>query len=66
LAGLSSGYFRLRAGYRLPAGKHTGILTHFHTKINKKTAKNELFPHPACPARIRCLPLYPVLSSKLA
>jgi len=24
------------AVYRLPAGKHTGILTHFQTKVNKK------------------------------
>jgi len=39
LAGLSSGYFRLRAGYRLPAGKYTGILTYFQVKINKKTNK---------------------------
>jgi len=29
-------YLRLRAGYRLPAGKHTGILTKFQTKVNKK------------------------------
>jgi len=27
---------RPRAAYRLPAGKHTGILTYFQTKINKK------------------------------
>jgi len=26
----------LVAVYRLPAGKHAGILTHFHTKINQK------------------------------
>jgi len=31
------------AGYRLPAGKHTGILTHFQTKVNKKTAKKGTF-----------------------
>jgi len=34
---------RLLAGYRLPFGKHTGILTHFQTKVNKKTTKKELF-----------------------
>jgi hypothetical protein len=28
-------YLRLWAGYRLLAGKHTGILTHFQTKVNK-------------------------------
>jgi len=27
----------------LPAGKHAGILTHFQTKVNKKTAKKALF-----------------------
>jgi len=26
-------------GLCLPSGKHTGILTHFQTKVNKKTAK---------------------------
>jgi len=30
---------RLLAGYRLPAGKHEGILTDFQTKVNKKKAK---------------------------
>jgi hypothetical protein len=29
----------LLAGYRLPAGKHTRILTHFQTKVKKKTSK---------------------------
>ena len=32
-------YFRLLALYRLPAGKHTGILTHFQTKVKKKKGK---------------------------
>jgi len=27
------------AGYRLPSGKHTGILTEIQTKVNKKTTK---------------------------
>ena len=36
-------YFRLRAGYRLPAGKHAGILTHFQTKVNKKRPKMHFF-----------------------
>jgi len=31
-------YFRLRAGYRLPAGKYMGILTQFQTKVKKKTS----------------------------
>ncbi|MBW8041573.1 MAG: hypothetical protein FVQ85_16475 [Planctomycetes bacterium] len=38
-------------GLRLPAGKHTGILTDFQTKVNKKMAKKELFfghPREAC------------------
>jgi hypothetical protein len=26
-------------GFRLPSGKHTGILTHFQTKVNKKRPK---------------------------
>jgi hypothetical protein len=30
-------------GLRLPAGKHTGILTDFQTIDNKKITKNELF-----------------------
>jgi len=29
----------LLADCRLPAGKYTGILTHFQTKVNKKTDK---------------------------
>jgi len=29
-------YLRLWAGYRLLSGKHTGILTHFQTKVKKK------------------------------
>ena len=29
-------YLRLRAGYRLPARQHAGILTQFQTKVNKK------------------------------
>jgi hypothetical protein len=32
-------FFALLAGYRLPAGKHTGILPNFRTKVNKKLAK---------------------------
>jgi hypothetical protein len=28
---------------RLPAGKHTSILTDFQTKVNKKMTKNGLF-----------------------
>ena len=28
------GFFRLLAGYRLPAGKQVGILTGFQTKVN--------------------------------
>jgi len=40
-------YLRLRAGYRLPAGKHTGILTHLQTKVNKKNdRKSTFFGHP--------------------
>jgi len=35
--------WRLLAGYRLPAGKHTGILTDFQTKVKKKTTKKALF-----------------------
>jgi len=27
------------AVYRLPAGKHTGILTHFQTKVDKKNGQ---------------------------
>jgi len=30
---------RLLAGYRLPAGKHTGILTHFQTIVKNKRVK---------------------------
>jgi len=30
---------KLRAGYRLPAGKQVGILTDFRTKVKKKTTK---------------------------
>jgi len=29
-------FLRLRAAYRLPAGKRAGILTQFQTKVNKK------------------------------
>jgi hypothetical protein len=39
----------LLAGYRLPAGKHAGILTDFRTKVNKKTGQN--FGRPALPAQ---------------
>jgi len=36
------------AGYRLPISKHTGILTHFQTKVNKKNdQKSTFFGHPA-------------------
>jgi len=35
-------YLRLRAGYRLPTGKHAGILTHFQTKVKKKGQKKAL------------------------
>jgi len=31
--------YRLRAGYRLPAGKYAGILTYFQTKVKKKRAQ---------------------------
>jgi len=31
------------AGYRLSAGKHTDILTHFQTKVNEKTTKKHFF-----------------------
>jgi hypothetical protein len=38
---------RLLAAYRLPSGKHTGILTHFQTQVNKKmTKKITFFGHP--------------------
>jgi len=40
-----SNYFRLLAGYRLPARKHVGILTHFRTKINRKRPKKVLYKH---------------------
>ena len=30
-------------GLRLPAGKHTGILTEIQTKVNKKMTKKALF-----------------------
>jgi hypothetical protein len=33
-------YRRLLAAYRLPSGKHSGILTDFQTKVNKKMTKN--------------------------
>jgi len=32
-------YLRLRAVYRLPAGKQAGILTYFQTKVNEKANK---------------------------
>ena len=32
-------YLRLLAGYRLPAGKHIGILTENQTKVNKKNSQ---------------------------
>jgi len=38
-------------GLRLPAGKHTGILTGYQTIVNKKMTKKELFfghPREAC------------------
>ena len=31
------------AGYRLPAGKYTGILTDFQTKVKKKRPKMHFF-----------------------
>ena len=31
------------AGYRLPTGKHAGILTHFQTKVKRKMAKEAAF-----------------------
>jgi len=36
-------FFALLAGYRLPAGKHTGILPNFRTKVNKKGQKENIF-----------------------
>jgi hypothetical protein len=38
-----SNYSHLRVGYRLPAGKHAGILTDFQTKVNKKMTKKHFF-----------------------
>jgi len=35
--------WRLLAGYRLPTGKHAGILTEIQTKVNQKMAKKALF-----------------------
>jgi hypothetical protein len=37
-----SNYSRLRAGYRLPAGKHAGILTDFQTKVKIKISHKEI------------------------
>jgi len=37
--GFLAGIFRRLAAYRLPSGKHTSILTHFRTKVNKKRPK---------------------------
>jgi hypothetical protein len=34
---------RLRAGYRLPAGKQVGILTESQTKVNKKNGQKSTF-----------------------
>jgi hypothetical protein len=48
----------LRAGYRLPAGKHAGILTHFRTKVNKKTQKSTFWS----PFFLLKSKLYPVQS----
>jgi len=44
-------------GLCLPAGKHTGILTDFQTKVKKKMAKNELF--------LDILPIYAVMFSRV-
>jgi len=36
-------------GLCLPIGKHSGILTNFQTKVNKKMTKNcQNFAHPTC------------------
>ena len=35
-------------GFRLPAGKHTGILTEFQTKDKKKIKKGAFFGHQFC------------------
>jgi hypothetical protein len=47
-------------GLYLPAGKHTGILTHFRTKVNKKRPKRHLFwvilPAPHELGSCRCVP----------
>jgi len=37
-------YLAPTGGLCLPLGKHTGILTYFQTKINKKITQKELFP----------------------
>jgi len=36
-------YLSPAGGLFLPDGKHTGILTMFQTKVNKKTVKKQLF-----------------------
>jgi len=38
----------LVAVYRLPAGKHTSILTYFQTKVDKKTAQKAQICSPHC------------------
>jgi len=54
----------LRGGLCLPISKHTGILTQFQTKVNKKTAKKHLFLAALFPIEIRTLS--PIISLKCA